>query len=120
MEFLEKNLLYALVAVIAVAGVALFVFAFAKPVVDPTKLAQCLSEKGWTMYGTTRCSHCNSQKQAFGNESFKYVDFVDCDQKPFECQQNGIEGYPTWLNRDGSIKLVGEQALDTLASEAGC
>ncbi|NYZ74883.1 hypothetical protein H0O03_01300 [Candidatus Micrarchaeota archaeon] len=117
---MEKNLLYALAAVIVVAIVALALFATAKPAVDPTKLAQCLTEKGWTMYGTTWCDHCKAQKEMFGNESFQYVDFVDCDQKPFECQQNGAEAFPTWLNRDGSIKLVGRQALDTLASEAGC
>ncbi|MEW5955946.1 MAG: hypothetical protein AB1626_05435 [Candidatus Micrarchaeota archaeon] len=117
---MERNFFYALAAVIIVAGAALFIFATAKPAVDSTRLAQCLTEKGWTMYGTTWCPHCTAQKETFGNESFKYVDFVDCGEKPFECQENEIEGFPTWVNRDGSVKLVGAQALDTLASEAGC
>ena len=116
---LEKNFVYALAAVIVVATASLLFFAFAKPAVDPTKLARCLTERGWTMYGATWCSHCAAQKKAFG-DAVQYLDVVECDEKPFECQANDIEGTPTWLNRDGSIKLVGEQSLDTLALESGC
>jgi len=116
---LEKPVLYTVIAGIAVGMAALAFFAFGRPATDPVALADCLSAKGWTMYGTEWCSHCNAQKEAFG-EAFAKVDFVDCDEKPFECQENGVDAYPSWVNRDGSRHLVGEQSLDVLASEAGC
>jgi len=79
--------------------------------------AQCLTEKGATMYGTEWCSHCKNQKEMFGN-SFKYIDYVDCDYNKQECIDNGVKGYPTW-KVNGELQ-VGEQQLSTLASLTGC
>lgn len=80
-------------------------------------LAQCLTQKGVKMYGTSWCGHCNNQKAAFG-ESFKYIDFVDCDQRGDECSSAGVRGYPTWIINGASYP--GEQSLERLASLAGC
>jgi len=79
--------------------------------------AQCLTEKGATMYGTEWCSHCQNQKKMFG-KSFQYVDYVDCDKYGDECLKNGIRGYPTWII-DGE-KYPGEQPLQRLASLTDC
>jgi len=79
--------------------------------------AQCLNEKGATMYGTEWCSHCKNQKALFGN-SFQYIDYVDCDKNKNECLRNGVKGYPTWII-DGE-SYPGEQQLYKLASLAGC
>ena len=58
--------------------------------------AQCLTEKGATMYGTEWCGHCKDQKADFGS-SFQYVNFVDCDKQKSLCVTEGVKGYPTWI-----------------------
>lgn len=84
-----------------------------------TKLAECLTSKWVTMYGTTRCSHCQAQKELFGYEAFTKINFVDCDKEKNTCALAGVQGYPTWAFSDGS-KLEGTQTFDALAAKAGC
>ncbi len=80
-------------------------------------VAQCLTDKDVTMYGTEWCSHCQNQKKAFG-DSFDYINFVDCDRYNDECIVAGVEAYPTWKIND---KLyVGEKPISFLAGLAGC
>ncbi len=84
-----------------------------------TKLAECLTSKWVTMYGTTRCSHCQKQKELFGYEAFAKINFVDCDKEKNTCTLAGVQWYPTWGFADGS-KLEGTQTFEALASQAGC
>lgn len=79
--------------------------------------AQCLTEKGATIYGTEWCSHCQNQKRMFG-KSFQYINYVDCDRNSDECLRNGIRGYPTWIINNSHYR--GEQALYRLAYLTGC
>jgi len=79
--------------------------------------AQCLTDEGAVMYGTEWCSHCQNQKKAF-RDSFKYIDFVDCDKQKSVCGEAGIEGYPTW--KINGQNYPGEKELDALASLSGC
>ena len=81
------------------------------------EFAKCLSDKGFSMFGSDSCYYCNVQKEDFG-ESFQFIDFIDCKKDPTKCQENGITGYPTWKNSDKSLR--GKQALETLAKESGC
>ena len=46
--------------------------------------AQCLTDKGVTMYGSVNCPHCLSQKAMFG-ESFQYVTYVECTEEYERC-----------------------------------
>ncbi len=80
--------------------------------------AQCLSQKGATMYGAYWCPHCKNEKDAFG-DSFKYVNYVECTVKTSECTAKGIESFPTWIFPDGR-RFVGEQGLPGLSKESGC
>lgn len=82
-------------------------------------LAECLTAKWVTMYGTNRCPHCQNQKSAFGYEAFTKVNFVDCDKQKNVCGLEGITGYPTWKFPNGT-ELQGEQDLETLAAQAWC
>jgi hypothetical protein len=82
-----------------------------------TKLAECLTEQGATMYGTNRCSHCQAQKDLFGYEAFTKINFVDCDKEKNVCNLAGVSGYPTWKFADGST-LVGEQTFEALSQAA--
>jgi len=79
--------------------------------------AQCLTEKGVTMYGTEWCPHCKNQKAEFGG-SFQYVNYVDCDRSREVCDNAGVQGYPTWEIEGQSY--AGEQSLGRLASLSGC
>lgn len=80
--------------------------------------AQCLAQKGITMYGAAWCPHCQDEKAAFG-KSFQYVTYVECPDNPDVCQAKGVESYPTWIFPDAS-RLVGFQELQALADKSGC
>lgn len=82
-------------------------------------LAQCLTAKWVTMYGTNRCSHCQAQKELFGYEAFTKINFVDCDKNKNACGLAWVKWYPTWAFADGT-KLEGTQNFDALAAKAWC
>ena len=87
--------------------------------VDQTeKLAQCLTDKGIIMYGTTRCPHCQNQKARFGDAA-DLITFIDCDESRIQCQAAGVEGFPTWISPDGQ-KYSGDQPLESLATIGAC
>lgn len=86
------------------------------------ELAKYLSTVGATMYGAYWCPHCHDQKQLFGQEAFKLVDYVECDPdgvdpKPEVCRSKEITGYPTW-EVNGQL-YPGQQALSDLAEYSG-
>lgn len=86
------------------------------------EFAQCLTERGATMYGAWWCPHCDNQKELFGS-AFDQVNYVECSTAARTmnqtCQDAGIEGYPTWKFEDGS-RLGGEQSLESLSAKSGC
>ncbi|MDP3948777.1 MAG: hypothetical protein Q8Q17_02410 [bacterium] len=87
--------------------------------------AQCLASKGITMYGAEWCSHCQNEKNRFG-DSFRFVPYVECPADPNRCLSAGVNAYPTWIfpaslaDGPGDKKLVGEQGLQKLSDESGC
>ena len=85
------------------------------PSVD--SFAQCLTEKGVVMYGAEWCSHCQNQKKLFG-DSFRFINYVDCDKNGNLCTSEGVKGFPTWKVNGGSYP--GEKSFETLASLSGC
>lgn len=80
--------------------------------------AQCLAQKGVTMYGAEWCPHCKDQKKLFG-ESWKLVPYVECPENTAVCLAKGIEGYPTWLIGT-STRLTGTQSLEKIATVTAC
>ncbi len=42
--------------------------------------AKCITEKGLDFYGAGWCSHCQRQKQLFG-EAMKYINYIECDAR---------------------------------------
>ena len=82
------------------------------------ELAACLASKNITMYGADWCSHCQNEKNAFG-DAFKQVPYVECPDNPQKCIDAGVKGYPTWIWPDGK-RLEGGQGLEKLAKESGC
>ena len=82
-------------------------------------LAKHLTAIGAEKYGAFWCPHCYEQKQLFGEQAFKEVNYVECAnlanprQQSSACRQAGITSYPTWKIKD---KLYpGTQTLQELA-----
>ncbi|MFH0929366.1 MAG: hypothetical protein V1818_03350 [Candidatus Aenigmatarchaeota archaeon] len=114
---MKNNIKYfLLIVLIAIIVIIWFIFS-ADSGGNYDEFAKCLTENGATMYGTSWCSHCNNQKDMFGS-SFKYVDFVDCDQNKLLCDNAGVEGYPTWRIDDSNYP--GEKTLQNLSNLSGC
>jgi len=80
--------------------------------------AKCVAKADFTMYGAVWCPHCQNQKKEFG-DSFKYVSYVECPDNIKLCEDKGIVGFPTWLDKNGK-KYEGEQSLSNIASITGC
>lgn len=80
--------------------------------------AQCLTQKGFTMYGAYWCPHCQNEKAAFG-DAFKNVNYVECTKEPNRCVAAKIDGYPTWIGPEG-LRLEGEQGVKGLSQASGC
>ncbi|KAK7307451.1 hypothetical protein VNO77_40530 [Canavalia gladiata] len=88
-------------------------------------LAEYLHSIGAKMYGAFWCSHCQEQKEMFGQEAAKQLDYVECFPEGYRrgtkmnkaCIDAKIEGFPTWVI-NGQI-LSGEQELSELAQVSG-
>lgn len=80
--------------------------------------AECLSQKGFTMYGLYSCPHCQAEKALFGS-SFQYVNYVECSTNPDECTAKNVNAVPTWIGPNGKT-YVGTQTLQDLANVSGC
>jgi len=80
------------------------------------EFAKYLAEQGAKMYGTEWCPHCKNQKNLFGN-SFRYINYIDCDKNRNECSIAGITGYPTWNINEQNYP--GEQSIERLAQLSG-
>lgn len=80
--------------------------------------AQCIRDKGVTMYGASSCKYCQQEKKEFGS-SFQFIPYVECPTNTQTCIAKNIEGYPTWIFPDGK-RLLGFQGVNKLAQETGC
>ena len=88
--------------------------------VDAGRLAVCLRDKGFVMYGRAGCSACAIEKEYFG-EAFADVTYIDCSaiENQAVCQEKNIKAYPTWEDIDGK-QYRGAIPLATLAEISGC
>ncbi|XP_050372570.1 thiol-disulfide oxidoreductase LTO1 [Argentina anserina] len=88
-------------------------------------LAKHLNAIGAKMYGAFWCSHCVEQKQMFGREAAKELNYVECFPSGFRkgtimakaCIDAKLEGFPTWVI-NGEV-LSGEKDLLELAEASG-
>ncbi|CAN6563432.1 unnamed protein product [Malus baccata var. baccata] len=90
-------------------------------------LAKHLSAIGAKMYGAFWCSHCVEQKQMFGSEAAKLLNYVECFPGGFrkgtimqkECFDVGIEGFPTWvINGQKIIEKERRRKMHTQISDS--
>ncbi|KAJ8432130.1 hypothetical protein Cgig2_027712 [Carnegiea gigantea] len=88
-------------------------------------LARHLHSIGAKIYGAFWCAHCREQKEMFGREAAKLLDYVECFPNGYkkgvviapECSVAGVEGFPTWVIK-GEV-YGGEKDLEELASLSG-
>ncbi|KAL3838872.1 hypothetical protein ACJIZ3_023463 [Penstemon smallii] len=88
-------------------------------------LARHLHSIGAKLYGAFWCSHCLDQKEMFGREAAKILDYVECFPNGVKqgtkmadaCYDIKIEGFPTW-EINGQV-LSGEKQLSELAILSG-
>lgn len=85
--------------------------------------AECLTGNNVKMYGAFWCSHCNDQKETFG-DSWSKINYIECStpdgrQMTELCRNEGIKGYPTWEFSDGS-RQSGFIELGKLSEVSGC
>ncbi len=117
---------YLLYAGAVIAVIALIVFAGIQnneTKTDYSEFAQCVTDEGMTMYGAWWCSHCNEQKEAFG-DAFELISYTECSAPGSrtmsdECDEAGIEGYPTWVLSDGTM-MPGKKTMEELAEISEC
>lgn len=91
--------------------------------------ANCITEKGVTVYESFECSACQAQKGFFGN-SHKLLKSFECGSlgvSPWSnpiCNEKEIKGVPTWLDGSGSRIEIGAitstEDLKKLGSLTGC
>ncbi|XP_073123362.1 thiol-disulfide oxidoreductase LTO1 [Henckelia pumila] len=88
-------------------------------------LARHLRSIGAKVYGAFWCSHCQDQKEMFGREAAKLLDYVECfpngvkkgNKMDEACLGVKIEGFPTWVI-NGQV-LSGEKEFAELAELSG-
>lgn len=88
-------------------------------------LAKHLRSVGAKLYGAFWCSHCFEQKQMFGAEAAKILDYVECYPTGYRkgvkmekaCKDANIQGFPTWVI-NGQV-LSGEKIFAELARVSG-
>lgn len=120
---LLNKLMLPIVLIVVIALVAGSIMLFLPKPVSNTQaaaLANCLTENGAKMYGTSTCPDCKRQKAFFG-DAFQFVNYVECfiDGEPNqECLDVEIERFPTWII-DG-VKYTGSKQLSQLAELSGC
>ena len=73
--------------------------------------AQCLTDKGAIMYGSTSCQYTHAQKGMFGN-SIRFIDERDFTEDP------NVKITPTWLINGKYYENV--QTFNRLSQLTGC
>jgi len=116
------------VSIILLMTAALFlIFNDLQPQTIHDDLAKCLTDNGAIMYSSYICSHCQDQKDMFG-DSFKFIAEVEChpdgpNSQYQICAAKNITSTPTWtIEKDGEElkRHIGVMSLDDLSSWVGC
>lgn len=85
-------------------------------------LANHLKQIGAKFYGAFWCPYCNQQKQLFGEQAFRQINYIECDAsgnnpQPKLCIKAGINAFPTWEIKGKQYQ--GIKSLKELADLSG-
>jgi len=86
-------------------------------------LAKHLQSQNAMFFGTFWCPHCRNQRTFFGEEAFKFINYVECDPRGYNYDKMLADkykinevGFPSWLNLGHDDKIIsGEMDLVTIA-----
>lgn len=79
-------------------------------------LAKCLTEKGVKFYGSKSCPDCEKQKQLFGPQAARVLNYIECSKEPQDC--SNLQLLPAWYIKD---KIhYGIKSLAELQLLSGC
>lgn len=64
-------------------------------------LASHLKQLDAKFYGAYWCPYCHKQKDLFGEQAMRQINYIECDEKgknprPGLCQKANIKSLPTW------------------------
>jgi thiol-disulfide isomerase/thioredoxin len=81
-------------------------------------LASHLKQLNTKFYGAYWCPYCHKQKDLFGEQAMKQVNYIECDEKgknphPDLCQKAQVSSLPTWEIK--GQKYPGMLSLEELA-----
>jgi thiol-disulfide isomerase/thioredoxin len=88
-------------------------------------LANHLKRINAKFYATFWCPYCNKQKEMFGEQAFRQINYIECDPRgnnprPNLCQKAKIRGFPTWeLNNQQYPGMLSLEELATLSGYQG-
>ncbi|MDI6602829.1 MAG: hypothetical protein QME57_01775 [Patescibacteria group bacterium] len=85
--------------------------------------AQCLTQKGIRLYGSSQDIYTQKQKAMFGR-AINYLTYIECIEPEskellFECQVEAIKTFPTWEFPDKERKS-GILSLEELEELSNC
>lgn len=122
---MKKNIIITVIVAVVVLGGLITWGAFASKQTGGTHdaFASCISESGATFYGAFWCPHCQAQKKLFG-ASAKLLPYHECSTPDgkgqlADCNDVGVQSYPTWVFADGS-RTTGEQSFAELSAKTMC
>lgn len=98
-----KFAVFIVIIILLVVGLGVFMSKNQKPGKFDA-FAKALSTEGAEFFGAFWCTHCQAQKELFGN-SKKYLPYTECSNpnqsQTQVCKDNKIESYPTWRFKEG-------------------
>jgi protein-disulfide isomerase len=85
-------------------------------------LASHLKQIGAKFYGAFWCPYCSKQKEMFGEQAFRQINYIECDPRgknprPDLCRKASIQGFPTW--EINGKQYPGMKSLAELAELSG-
>jgi len=108
-----KNILVNILIIVLVLIIALLILK--KPASETEEgIAKCISGNS-ILYIQEGCSHCEIQKNLFGNYS-DYLTIVDCTKNPEKCLE--ISATPTWIINQKQYR--GVQSIQKLKELTSC
>lgn len=129
-KLVSQTVAAAIILGLLMAGATYFLQSNAGPGKIYNEFAQCLSDKGYIMYGSITCASCARQRTMFGEEAFKNIKEIECDPRNPNnvaelCIAKNIKGTPTWIQEDADGKELyrfdkGFQTMEKLSEVSGC
>jgi uncharacterized membrane protein len=85
-------------------------------------LAEHLTSVDAKMYGAYWCPHCHDQKELFGRDAARKINYIECDPKgpnaqPQACTDAKVTGFPSWTVKGKMVS--GTQSLQSLSQLSG-